>query len=63
VFLAGDTAIDIPFYSRAALAAGTVLHGPAVIFEDTTSTLLLEGDRLQTHAHGHLLIEIEEIAL
>jgi len=63
VFLAGETAIDIPFYSRAALAAGTVLHGPAVIFEDTTSTLLLEGDRLQTHAHGHLLIEIEEIAL
>lgn len=60
VWLDDEAAIEIPFYRRAALAAGTILDGPAVIFEDTASTLLLTGDRLQVHAHGHLLIDIEE---
>ena len=63
VWLDDEAATEIPFYRRAALVAGTILDGPAVIFEDTASTLLLSGDRLQVHAHGHLLIDIEEAAL
>ena len=63
VWLDDEAATEIPFYRREALVAGTILDGPAVIFEDTASTLLLSGDRLQVHAHGHLLIDIEEAAL
>ncbi|MFP6682476.1 MAG: hydantoinase/oxoprolinase family protein [Gammaproteobacteria bacterium] len=63
VCLDSESATEIPFYRRAAIAAGTILDGPAVIFEDTASTLLLNGDRLQVHAHSHLLIDIEEAVL
>ena len=63
VWLDSEAASEIPFYPRTGLAVGTELHGPAVIFEDTASTLLLSGDRLQTHEHGHLLIDIEEAVL
>jgi N-methylhydantoinase A len=51
---------DVPFYEREGLAAGAQLSGPAVVVEPTTSTVLLEGDRLVVHEHGHMTITVEE---
>ncbi len=60
VWLSGAAATEIPFYARDELAAEQVIRGPAVVFENTTSTLLVHGDTARVHRHGHLLIDIEE---
>ncbi|MEM7541085.1 MAG: hydantoinase/oxoprolinase family protein [Pseudomonadota bacterium] len=54
-----EGAQSVPFYSRVALAVEQRIEGPAVIFEETASSLLLPGDSATVHANGHLLIEIE----
>lgn len=60
VWLVDTSPRDLPFYARASLGPGARIDGPAVIFEDTASTLLLDGDHARVHAHGHLLIDIDE---
>ena len=60
VWLEQDCAETLPFYARGDLGAGQSIAGPAVVFEETASTLLLKGDRALVHANGHLLIEIEQ---
>jgi len=52
----------VPFYARAALAPAQCIAGPAVVFEETASTLLAAGDVARVHHHGHLVIELEEIS-
>jgi N-methylhydantoinase A len=47
-----------PIFRRDRLGAGTVIHGPAVIEEAATTTVVLPGDRLEVHASGSLLIHI-----
>ncbi|MFJ3802587.1 hydantoinase/oxoprolinase family protein [Streptomyces sp. NPDC090088] len=49
---------DCPVFSRAHLLAGNVITGPAAIAEDTTTTLLREGDRCEVDAYGNLLLTI-----
>jgi N-methylhydantoinase A len=63
VWLDAELATEIPFFARAALAPDMIVAGPAVIFEDTASTLLLLGDRLYCHPNGHLIIDLEEAVL
>ena len=60
VWLDGQAAGELPFYQRDELAPGQTLTGPAVIFEQTASTLLIAGDELTVHRNGHLLIDIDE---
>jgi N-methylhydantoinase A len=62
VWLEAEEATATPFYERASLSPGSCITGPAVVFEETSSTLLLAGDVATVHANGHLLIEIEETA-
>ena len=42
---------------RAALAAGAVLEGPAIVEEDQSNTVVPPGLRLSAHASGDLIIE------
>jgi len=42
---------------RPAMAAGTVVEGPAVIEEPNSTTLLYPGDRMEVSEHGHLIIQ------
>ena len=44
-------------YDRDALAPGCVLHGPALVEEATTTTLVLSGQLFMVDASGCLVIE------
>lgn len=48
----------IPTYARAALAAGNLIKGPALIEEHASTTVLLPGDRLEVDAYGNLMIKV-----
>src|SRR5215468_10545741 len=54
----GAKFIDTPTYSRAALAAGNRIKGPALIEEHASTTVLLHGDMLQVDAYGNLVIAV-----
>ncbi len=49
--------IDTPVHDRAALRAGHVLTGPAVIEEDASVTLLKPGQTLSVDRFGHLHVK------
>jgi N-methylhydantoinase A len=49
---------DCPILARSALLAGNLVHGPAAIVEDSTTTLLRPGDRCEVDPYGNLLITI-----
>jgi N-methylhydantoinase A len=42
---------------RTTLAAGDVLHGPAIVHEPTATTYLDAGFAARVHEHGHLIVE------
>lgn len=46
----------VPVYDRAALGAGQVLQGPALITETVSTTLLAPGWRAEVDAYGNLLL-------
>lgn len=46
-----------PIYDRAKLGRGHELNGPAIIEEQSASTVLMDGQRLSVDAFGNLIIE------
>jgi len=48
---------ETPIYQRALLAAGVALHGPAIIDESGSTTLLPPGWGLRVLDHGDLMLE------
>ena len=50
---------EVPVYDREALLAGQVIHGPALVEEAASVTVLEAGYRLAMHEFGHLLISLE----
>lgn len=48
--------IDCEVYRREALAANMTRHGPALIEEAPTTTLVLPGQSFETHPTGQLII-------
>jgi len=58
VWLTEESALPVPFYAREDLNKNQTLSGPAVIFEETASTLLLNGDVADIHPNGHILINL-----
>jgi N-methylhydantoinase A len=48
--------VKIAFYARDRLRAGDEVAGPAAVVEQTTTTLLLDGDLLRVDDHGNLRI-------
>jgi N-methylhydantoinase A len=49
---------DCPVHDRAALAPGSVVHGPAVIEQPDTTTLIPPGARADVDAHRNLVIHL-----
>ena len=47
-----------PVYRREALQAGNIVHGPAIVEEEGTTTVLQPGDRLHVDGHGCLMVTI-----
>ena len=56
----GRARVDYPIYSRALLGADAALAGPAIIEEDSSTTVIHAGDTLRVGAFGELVIEIRE---
>jgi N-methylhydantoinase A len=59
VVLDGEShAVSCAIYDRRELLAGNVIHGPAVVEEPASSTLLGMGDRAEVNDFGHLVVEL-----
>jgi N-methylhydantoinase A len=56
VFFKGQGFLDCPVYRREHLLAGCELHGPAIVDEQDSTTLLSPGFGLSVSAHGILVI-------
>ncbi|MDO7485153.1 hypothetical protein Q5O89_02830 [Peribacillus frigoritolerans] len=46
-----------PVYERTKLARGHELSGPAIVEEQSASTVIMEGQKLSVDAYGNLIIE------
>ena len=53
----GDEWRDVPVFERAALAAEATLTGPAIVAEDTGTTVIDDGWTGTVNRQGHLLLE------
>ena len=51
--------VPTPIYDRERLTAGTVLHGPAVIEQLDTTTVITPSTTTRVDPHGILIIELE----
>jgi N-methylhydantoinase A len=51
-----DAFVQANVYDRGRLAAGNVVHGPAIITEMDSTTLVLPGHEATVHVSGSLLI-------
>lgn len=50
--------VSAAIYKRSALPSGSIVNGPAVVEEDTSTTLVRENDRLKVDKFGNLIIEV-----
>jgi N-methylhydantoinase A len=53
-------AVDVPIYDRGKLGAGARMHGPAVITQLDSTTLLLESQVAEVHKFGSLIVTEEK---
>ena len=54
--------VTMPRYDRAALPAGTVVTGPAVIEDEWSTIVVYPGQRAAADARGHLVLDLEPIS-
>jgi N-methylhydantoinase A len=52
---------DVDVHPRGGLREGDVLHGPCLVTETTTTTVVLPGDRVEAAGDGSLLIHIATV--
>ena len=52
--------VELPVYAFAALASGQEIAGPAIVESDTTTVLLLPGDRAEMDGRGWLVVHLPE---
>ena len=60
LFNGATSAIDCPIHDRAGLPAGAVLHGPAIIEQPDTTTVLPAGWAATVHRNGGLLLTSDQ---
>jgi len=53
--------VTVPRHDRAALPAGAVVMGPAVVEDEWSTIVVYPGQRAATQARGHLILD-QEIA-
>jgi N-methylhydantoinase A len=58
VYLRGEGFVSYNIYKRSALNSGNVIAGPAIIEEETSTTLIRKGDKLTVDRFGNLTINI-----
>ena len=51
--------VTIPLYDRAALPAGAVVTGPAVVEDEWSTIVVYPGQRAAADARGHLILDLE----
>lgn len=61
VWFGPDSPIDTPVYRRARLGPGMQLHGPAVIEEPTSTTVLYPGETARVDVYLNLEIELPAV--
>lgn len=54
----GTGALDAPVYDRSELLSGNVIHGPAIIEETASTTVVEPGDRVTVNEFGHLIMTL-----
>jgi N-methylhydantoinase A len=58
VVFEGHGAVDAKVFDRARLRAGNVIHGPAVIEEVASTTIVEPGDTVTVNRYGHLIMKL-----
>ncbi len=58
----GAGALEAPVYDRTKLLQGNVIHGPAIIEEVASTTVVEPGDRVTVNEFGHLIMQLGEAA-
>lgn len=53
-----DERVEYSLYAREGLLAGDVIEGPAVLFEQTATTVFHAGDTLEVGGHGEMIITL-----
>ncbi|WP_158971316.1 hydantoinase/oxoprolinase family protein [Chachezhania sediminis] len=56
----GTGSVDTPVLERAALCAGEVQEGPAIVEDEWSTIVIPPGDRFHADSHGHVHIEVRE---
>jgi N-methylhydantoinase A len=59
VFFKDDGWVDCPIYRRPALGREVALHGPLIVEEVDSTTLVLSGQGVRTHRSGSLIVTEE----
>lgn len=54
----GAGSLSAPVFDRAQLLFGNVIHGPAIIEETASTTVVEPGDRVTVNGYGHLVMEL-----
>jgi N-methylhydantoinase A len=49
-------AVETPIYARGRLGAGAAIDGPAIVVQLDATTLILPGQRAETHPAGSLIV-------
>jgi len=60
VWVRGRGRIPFTIYERAKLSSGSVVPGPAIVEEETSTTLLRESDNLTVDPFGNLIVSIKK---
>jgi N-methylhydantoinase A len=58
VYVRGEGFVSYKTYRRPALSFGNMIEGPAIIEEETSTTLIRRGDRLTVDQFGNLAIDV-----
>ena len=51
-----------PVFDRSRLLQGNVIHGPAIIEEVASTTVVEPGDRVTVNEYGHLVMQLGDSA-
>jgi N-methylhydantoinase A len=56
--LVHDSPLDVPVYARDRLLAGNFFHGPAVVTQMDSTTLVLPGWQAEVDEVGNLILDL-----
>ena len=54
----GTAALDALVYDRSKLLSGNIVHGPAIIEEVASTTVIEPGDKVTVNEFGHLVMTL-----